>query len=585
MKVLKFIFKTIWPFRFYFLGPLAMICVHALDLSLRPYLTKLLVDIVSNKSGMEAIHEMREIAILYMLILFLVPIAARIYDWCCLKYEPMLKGRIANTMVSRITLQTHNFFQKHFAGSLANKVNDTVKYIPELLTLALNAFITNFVSIIVAIYVLWTIHIWFAVAMSIWAIVFIAMSIFVVRKFTDLARVNSEASSRVVGNIVDILGNISTVRLFGSRDHELEKLEDIQDQYVRTTRKRRWFSLKFYLIQGIIFAAYQSICLLMLVYLYGISEVTAGDFAMLLSINMSIVTSLWHMTDDMKIFSENWGAVEQAIKIFDIPIEIEDTEDAKELIVYSGRISLDKVNFHHKGDKALFSDLSLDIEAGQKIGLVGYSGSGKTTFVNLILRLYELNSGNILIDNQDIKSVSLDSLRKAFAVIPQDPALFHRDLLENIRYGKETATDSEVVQAAKKASAHSFITALPKGYYSHVGEKAVKLSAGQRQRISIARAILKNSPILIFDEATSNLDAITENFIQENLTNLMQDKTTIVIAHRLSTLKSMDRILVFEHGSIVQDGAPDVLLKQDGLFKKLWDAQAGGLLPTKPSGE
>ena len=227
---------------------------------------------------------------------------------------------------------------------------------------------------------------------------------------------------------------------------------------------------------------------------------------------------------------------------------------------------------------SLFEKESVSIEAGQKVGLVGYSGSGKSTFVNLILRLYDVKNGSILIDDQDIKNVTQSSLRNSIAMIPQDPSLFHRSLMENIRYGSMSATDEDVVLAAKKAHAHEFISALPQKYDSLVGDKGVKLSGGQRQRIAIARATLKNAPILILDEATSQLDSVTENLIQESLLELMKNKTTIVIAHRLSTLLHMDRILVFDKGKIVEDGTHSELFAKSGLYKHLWDAQVGGFL-------
>ncbi len=583
MKVLKFIVNVIWPFRFFLIGPFAMIFIYSLDLSLRPYLTKLMIDAVSTKPMSEAYSEMVNISIIYIIVLFVVPIGWRIYDWCCLKYEPALKTYISKIMINKISAQTHNFFHKNFPGSIANKVNDTVKYVPQLVTLALDSFIMNLVSLFVAIYALWHIHIWFAAAMSIWALLFIVMSIIVVRKFSDLASMSSEASSKVVGHIVDILSNISTVRLFCGKSFELSKLSRVQDKYRKAMKRKRIFSLKFYLIQGIVFATYQAISIFMLIYLYRISKVTTGDFAMLLSINTSIVVGLSNMTENMRLFSENWGAVDQALKILDAPNTVAEVANACPLKVSHGKIEFKNVKFHHKGDYPLFNQLSITIYSGEKIGLVGYSGSGKTSFVNLILRLYDPNRGSILIDGQDIENVTLDSLRSAIGVISQDTSLFHRNVLENIRYGKMSASDDEVIAAAKKANAHDFIMSLPHGYNSNVGEKGVKLSAGQKQRIVIARALLKDAPILIFDEATSNLDAITENFIQQNLVDIMNSKTSIVIAHRLSTLCSMDRILVFEHGRIVEDGSPFDLYEKAGLFRDLWDAQSLGMLPSKPS--
>ena len=261
--------------------------------------------------------------------------------------------------------------------------------------------------------------------------------------------------------------------------------------------------------------------------------------------------------------------------------EIRDKEDARILNCTRGKIVFDRVKFHYKGTEPLFRDKSVEIAAGQKVGLVGYSGGGKTTFANLILRLYNVTGGAILIDGQDIREVTQDSLRENIAMIPQDTSLFHRSLTENIRYGRINATDDEVIEAAKKAHAHEFISRLPQGYDSLVGERGIKLSGGQRQRIAIARAILKNAPILILDEATSQLDSVTENLIQESLRELMQNKTAIVIAHRLSTLLYMDRILVFDKGRIVADGSHDELLARGRLYKNLWNAQVGGFLPDR----
>jgi ATP-binding cassette subfamily B protein len=249
--------------------------------------------------------------------------------------------------------------------------------------------------------------------------------------------------------------------------------------------------------------------------------------------------------------------------------------------VSQGHIEFSKVKFQYHGAYSLFQNKSVTIDAGQKVGLVGYSGSGKSTFVNLILRFYDVVEGQILIDGQDISKVTQESLRRAIAMIPQDPSLFHRSLMDNIRYGRLTASDEEVIAASQKAHADDFINVLPEAYEVLVGERGVKLSGGQRQRIAIARAVLKNAPILILDEATSQLDSVTESRIQDSLWELMQDKTTLVIAHRLSTLLHMDRILVFDKGHIVEDGTHNELLNIRGLYKTLWDAQVGGFLPDK----
>ena len=273
------------------------------------------------------------------------------------------------------------------------------------------------------------------------------------------------------------------------------------------------------------------------------------------------------------------GICKQALSFMQETHEIEDLPNAKKINIGAGLIEFKNVTFHYEGQKSLFNNLSITLKSGESVGLVGYSGSGKSTFIKLILRLIEAQSGSILIDNQNIRKGKIHSLMNQLTVIPQDLCIFHRTIMDNIRFSKPDATDQEVIAAAQKAKCHEFICELPEGYESLVGERGVKLSGGQRQRLAIARAFLKNTPILLLDEATSSLDSLTESYIQHSLYNLMQNKTTIVIAHRLSTLKNMDRILVFNGGKIVEDGNLKILLNdKNGLFAKLWQMQIDGFI-------
>ena len=313
-----------------------------------------------------------------------------------------------------------------------------------------------------------------------------------------------------------------------------------------------------------------------LIHLFGEQQVTIGDFALVLGLGMEVAHCTWYTMSQVDEFHQALGKCKQSLACLIVPQEIKDQKNAQDLQVTEGRIVFANVKFHYKGTEPLFQNKCITIESGQKVGLVGYSGSGKTTFTSLILRLYGITDGSICIDGQDISSVTQDSLHLNIGMIPQDPTLFHRSLMENIRYGKIDANDAEVVAAAKRAHAHEFIIKLPQGYASPVGERGVKLSGGQRQRIAIARAILKNAPILILDEATSQLDSVTENLIQDSLQKLMQNKTVLVVAHRLSTLLSMDRILVFDKGKIIEDGTHKTLLAKGGLYAELWNAQVGG---------
>jgi len=304
--------------------------------------------------------------------------------------------------------------------------------------------------------------------------------------------------------------------------------------------------------------------------------ITIGDFVLVLYLCNMISKEIWDLSEEVGEVFENYGAFEQS-RLLLSPYHVQDIPLAKDLEVKGGEIIFQKVNFNYES-KVLFSDLSLVIKAKEKVALIGRSGSGKTSFVNLVSRLHELNRGQIFIDRHDISKVTQESLRQAISFIPQEPTLFQRSIRENILYGKLDATDEEIFDAAKKAHIHDIIMSMPQGYETMCREKGQNLSGGQKQRIVIARAILKNAPILILDEATSNLDAITEKSIRQSLTFLMQDKTVLLIAHKLSTAVSMDRVLVFNKGQIVQDGKHEDLIKIEGPYQKLWTSHVEDLI-------
>ena len=290
-----------------------------------------------------------------------------------------------------------------------------------------------------------------------------------------------------------------------------------------------------------------------------------------------LVGATWMFGMGVIMTADEIGYIDDAIRMITPAHGIQDNQDAKPLNVTAGEIAFKNVHFSYSGEK-IFEDMDFVIKPNQKIGLLGPSGAGKSTLVSLLLRLFDIQDGEITIDGQNIKSVSQESLRSKIAVIPQDTSLFHRSLADNIRYGCLNATDEDVIAAAKQAYAHEFIEQLPDGYNTMVGERGIKLSGGQRQRIAIARAILKNAPILLLDEATSALDSESEMHIQQSLENLMENKTVIAIAHRLSTISRLDRLIVMNNGEIVEDGTHDSLLKAKRHYAKLWNMQSGGFI-------
>ena len=576
--MIKFILNILRPYKLLIFGQVMVTIFCAVDLSLRPYLLKLIVDRLPNVQAAYINQQLLPLIVFYLMMSLLLVIMFRFYDFIWLQLNPRLKRHVGDILVKRMMSHSISLFQNQFAGNLANKVKDVMSGIPDLIKLIIQQFFRNFLAVCIAVFSVWTISFTFSLLLLGWVLIFTMGSALFVKKAKLLCEDSAAIRSRVVGYMVDIFTNILSVNLFSAKKNESLRLMAHLDDYVIADQKRDWWFLWMFLFQGLSFVLYQLLGFIFLVFGFKAGFITPGDFALLVSVNISLVGTLWSLSADILNFSDIVGNLTQGLQIALAPLEIIDKPNATALNCIQGKITFDKVTFHYKGNEPLFQNKSIEIKAGQKVGLVGYSGGGKSTFVNLILRLYDVTEGAILIDGQDIRDVTQDSLRENIAMIPQDPSLFHRSLMENIRYGRSNATDEEVIEGAKKAHAHWFITNLPQGYHSLAGERGVKLSGGQRQRIAISRAILKNAPVLILDEATSQLDSVTESLIQESLWQLMQNKTTIVIAHRLSTLLHMDRILVFEKGKIVEDGTHNKLLAKGGLYKHLWDAQVGGFL-------
>ena len=580
---LLFIIDAIKPFRWLIAGQYMVAVIWAIDMSLRPYLIKVMLNKIHTVLPLQAFDFLLPEAIFYIATSIIIVVTFRFYEWLLLRFHPNLKKHIGIILMSRIMNHSQNFYQNHFSGSIANKINDVTSGIPTILDIFIDQFFSHILALLIALYTVWLIDLKFAIGLIFWIMLFLIVSIKLSRKAKALEYAAAEVYSAVIGNIVDILGNIGSVRLFGGKRLEIKYLNETYQQSVIAEQTRDLFFMKMQTFQKSSFIVFQSICFWWLIIGIQNQTITPGDFALILILNISIVNCLNNLSRNIREFAKSFGKVTQGLHTINSILEIKDKEDAKNIVITNGEILFEKVQFYYNKSKPIFENKSVKIRSGQKLGLVGYSGSGKSTFVNLILRLFDVTQGQILIDNQDLRDISQESLRQAIGIIPQDLSLFNRTLMENIRYGRMNSSDSEVIEAAKRAYADEFIRDLPEGYQTLVGERGVKLSGGERQRIAIARAILKNPPILILDEATSQRDSVTEHKIQESLLGLMQGKTTIVIAHRLSTLLHMDRILVFNQGKILQDGKHADLIITEGLYKTLWEAQMSGFLPEKAS--
>jgi ATP-binding cassette subfamily B protein len=578
-SVRVFIIEVTWPFRWYLFGLMAVQMLWAVDLTLRQYIIKWILNAAVQGPSDVLSYRLALLSALFCATLGIVIGAFRVYDWLNMRMQPMLRKHIADRLMQYALGHGHAFYQQHMSGGLANHVNNVVRSIPEMLQAVIERFLVVSVAVLIALGSMARFHSLLAWAIGLWILIFIGISLLAVKKAQFLARAASQAQSDAIGSVTDAFANMMSVRLFTGELHEVALLNDTFAKTARAERARDWLLLKVRAFHTFSFLVLEVLTLTILVRGVSAGWVTPGDFSLVLGINFSLIWILWGFMQDLITFIKAFGEIAQGLKALTVPYEMVDAPNAPELQVTRGEIVFQQVTFAYSAHNIIFTDLSLDIQAGQKVGLVGYSGSGKSTFVNLILRLYDIQRGDILIDGQSIASVTQDSLRRSIALIPQDPSLFHRSLRENIRYGRPSASDAEILAAARHAHADEFIERMLHKYDTLVGERGLTLSGGQRQRIAIARAFLKEAPILLLDEATSALDSITESYIQDSLEQLMQGRTTLVIAHRLSTLMHMDRILVFDQGRIVEDGSHQVLLSQKGYYYALWTAQINGFLP------
>lgn len=494
------------------------------------------------------------------------------------KIFPRMEASIRLYMFDYVQKHSYTFFSDNFAGSISNKISDMTQSVTKILETMITLFLPVGLALAISTYMFAKIHFIFALILVSWVICHLGVCLFFARRCDQYANEHSESRSSLNGKIVDSLTNHTNVKLFGRHGFEKKYIQKYQSIEQSKHWQSLWYVEKMKMVLGIV-------CFLMagvgintyMIYAWQQGNLTTGEVVFIFNTSWNITMMAWLAGLEIPDLFKDIGVCKQALTIIQAPHDLPDITQ-KPLEVKKGNIIFEDVTFRYNKDHNIFQGKSVNLKAGEKVGLVGFSGSGKTTFVHLILRYFDIMGGRILIDGQNITQVSQQSLRQQIAMIPQDPCLFHRTLMENIRYGKLEATDEEVIEASKRAHCHEFVQKLPEGYQTMVGERGIKLSGGQRQRIAIARAILKNAPVVILDEATSALDSVTEKQIQESLKELMEGRTTLVIAHRLSTLADMDRILVFKDGKIVEEGTHEALLGLNSHYSALWEMQKGGFL-------
>lgn len=494
----------------------------------------------------------------------------RIYDYAYLKVMPQIKTQVIDEFYNYIQYHEHEFFQSTLAGDIANRITEASRSLEMIFAYANEKILRKLAVLLFALITLYTVHPHIAAIFLIWMVLFVGTSLYFAKTVNNYSTIYGRDKALVSGKIVDAIANISVIRIFSSYKHESNHLQTYLDKSIKSDQNMQWFMLKLRYTLGLSCTLMIGTMIYYIITLRSNLEISIGQCILIITLCVAVIDDIWDLTQSFGDLFEQIGSFNQSMSLLK-QYKMSDRQNANPLIVQTPSIEFKNVTFNYRSNDNTFNNQSVTIKAYERVGLTGFSGSGKTTFASLISRLYDIDKGAILIDGQDISQVPQDSLRQNISIIPQEPILFHRSIRENIRYGDIRSSDEEVYAAAKEAYIHEFILSLPDGYDTICGERGNNFSGGQRQRIVIARAFLKKAPILILDEATSSLDSHTENLIQKSLQKLMLDKTVLIIAHRLSTLLHMDRILVFDKGHIVEDG-PHSKLKKDGiLYKTLWN--------------
>ncbi len=475
----------------------------------------------------------------------------------------------------------YDFYTNNFVGSLTKKAMAFSRGFEQFTDTLIFNVITNIFPFIFAAIVLWRYSPWIPLVLFFFIASAIAIGIPIIRYRSKLVSQRHDAGSKMVGRLSDAVTNIFAIKSFAKEDREEQVYATyVNDWVVKYKKAANYQNIRFEGIMSPIYVLTNAFGLVAAIFFTHTLGLQAGVMVIVFSYYSQISMIFWEFNRVYRNIESAISEASEFTQLFIDPPKVLDASNALQLKVTNANVAFKNINFKYGAEDAdlFLNNFNLDIKSNQRVGLVGPSGGGKTTITKLLLRFVNLDSGQIAIDGQDISAVTQASLREAIAYVPQDPLLFHRTLFENIAYGNENATKEEVVRAAQLARADEFIDKLPHGYDTLVGERGIKLSGGQRQRVAIARAILKKSPILVLDEATSSLDSESEKYIQEGLWELMKNKTALVIAHRLSTIKHLDRIIVLDQGKIVQDGTHDELIKKKGIYAKLWSHQTGEFL-------
>jgi len=542
------------------------------------YLRQIFNVLASRDTSSSTLQSILHIVVIIGVIYLIQWLSGRIGALAQMKIENRGMANLYRSSFEHLLRHSHEFFATQFAGTLTRRVGKYTQAFETIFDTIISSFLPTAIFVVGATVILYIHNPVLGIILGLWSVVFIIVQIFLSRLHRPRRLLRSENDSKMTGALADAISNHNTITLFAGVVDERTRFSGFVERWSKAQWNAWFFMSMIWGVQSFLMLSINIGLLYGAIIFWQRGELTIGDFIVIQTYLVGAFASLGSISFQLRGFYDALADAAEMSAILDQAHEIKDVRGAGNIHITSGNIVFSDVGFYFNEKNPVLKHFTLDVPGGQKIALVGHSGAGKSTVTKLLLRLFDVRSGTLVIDGQNILNVTQESLRRAIGFVPQEPILFHRSLMENIRYGRRNATDTEVYEAARKAHCHEFIQNLPEKYETFVGERGIKLSGGERQRIAIARAILKNAPILVLDEATSSLDSESESLIQDSLKILMEGKTVLVIAHRLSTIMNMDRIIVIDGGTIVADGTHEELLAKDGLYQKLWSIQAGGFI-------
>lgn len=542
--------------------------------TLRPLVYKRLLDTLA-KGGTSQLHDMYMSGYLIAFLAIANWVAWRLASFAASYQAARVMSDLLNSCFTYLQDHSYSFFNNTFVGSLVTKVSRYSRSYEKVSDQFIWNVYPTILSTSLILFVLYQRRPILGYILIGWAAVYLTVNYFLTKKklVYDVATARAETATTAL--LADTIANEINIKLFASKMREIASFLKLTKHLERARQQTWYFDSTTEAVQGIFMIALEIVVIFVAIPYWQKGILTVGDFALIQAYLLQIFNNLFGIGKYVRKIYEGMADAQEMTELLITPHGITDKPKATKLKVDQGTIDFRNVTFAYSKNKVL-DGFNLTVKPGERLALIGQSGGGKTTIVKLLFRFFDIQDGRILIDDQNIAEVTQDSLRQHIALVPQEPILFHRSLLENIGYAKPNATKEEIIEAAKLAHCHEFISQFPEGYDTFVGERGVKLSGGERQRVAIARAILKDAPILVLDEATSSLDSESERYIQDALTNLMKGRTTVVIAHRLSTIMQMDRIVVIEKGKIAEEGTHHELLELNkGIYQKLWEIQAG----------